>query len=179
MKFENDFIIFIISHERAETMTTYKLLQKMQCKYPIYIVIDSEDKQKELYEKMYNSLIVFDKEKYIEKTDTIDNFKKRTSAVYARNFCIDKAKEMKKRFFAILDDDLKCFRQRYDKNGVLKTKDHTDINKIFDIYLTFLGCSQNIGGIGMRKSWRLHWWNKRTCQRRNKKRLQSSYVAKK
>lgn len=154
MKFENDFIIFIISHERAETMTTYKLLQKMQCKYPIYIVIDNEDKQKELYEKKYSSLIVFDKNEYLEKTDTIDNFKKKTSAVYARNFCIDKAKEMKKKYFAIFDDDITDIRIRYPKDGKLASFLIKDITKVIDIYVDFLEKSK-CAGTGFGQTWGL------------------------
>lgn len=154
MKYKDNFVIFIISHGRAETMTTYNILKSMGCQYPIYIVIDDTDKQIDLYKKKYENVIVFDKEEQYQKTDTIDNFHNLVSAVYARNFCIDKAKEMGVKFFSIMDDDITNICIRYIDGDKLRSHKIKNIDKVIDIYLNVLDTT-NLFATGFGHSWGL------------------------
>lgn len=59
----NEVPVFIISHERAETMTTYEVLNACGYTGQIFIVIDDKDKQIDLYRELYKEkIIVFSKD---------------------------------------------------------------------------------------------------------------------
>ena len=58
----DNFAIFILSHMRAEKVITYKTLIKANYTGKIYIIIDNEDEQKNLYLKKFgDKVIIFDK----------------------------------------------------------------------------------------------------------------------
>lgn len=82
-----DFAVFIITHGRVNEQKTLQAL--LDCNYTgkIYLVIDNLDSQMLDYiEKYKDMVIVFDKEKIYQETDTMDNFHSVANAVYARNF---------------------------------------------------------------------------------------------
>ena len=143
-----DFVIFIITHERANEQKTLKALLERNYKGKIYLVVDNLDKQMMDYvEKYKGQVIVFDKEQMHKITNTMDNFHNLSSAVYARNFVQEYAKKYNIEYYAIFDDDIEYFCYRYNNFGFLSRKELTDINKIFDIYINFLKTT-NIAGIG-------------------------------
>jgi len=81
-------------------------------------MIDDEDKQADEYKKLYgNQVIVFNKQKAIDYTDSGDNFQKRNSVVYARNWNFVVAKQMGIDYFLQLDDDYKAFFNTFDNQG--------------------------------------------------------------
>lgn len=161
-----DFAVFILSHGRANNVITIKTLRDIGYTGDIYIIIDNEDKQKEDYEKLKDvkKVIVFNKEKEMERTDTADNFKDHRLVVYARNKCHDIARELGLTYFLELDDDYTGFGIRYDNNGLLSRKKIHNADKLFNDFIKFLDTSNAltvafaqggdfIGGIGS-KVWK-------------------------
>ena len=85
-----DFAVFILSHGRADTISTYKALRDGGYTGRTYVVIDNEDDQEELYrQKFGDDIIQFDKRDYLEKTDLGDLDTDRRIGVFARNFIQD------------------------------------------------------------------------------------------
>ena len=119
-------------------MTTYKELMKRKCKSPVYIIIDNQDKQIEEYKQKYENVVIFNKEEMYQQTDTVDNFHRLTSAVYARNYCLKLAKLLNLKYFAMLDDDITRFCVKYAENGKMIYKDLKDIEKAFELYINYM-----------------------------------------
>ena len=71
---KKDYAVFILSHGRARDIKTVKTLKKFGYTGEWFVVIDDLDKQRHLYETKFdkNRLIVFDKKKVAEQTDTGD-----------------------------------------------------------------------------------------------------------
>lgn len=130
--------VFIISHGRADNQLTLNALRKCGYNDGVFIVIDNLDEQKDLYLEKYDNVLVFDKEEYYNKSDSMDNFHILSSALYARNFCLDKAKELGLDYIVLLDDDLKSFNMRYNNDGKLSKKEIKDINKIFLSFIEYM-----------------------------------------
>lgn len=119
----NDFAVFILTHGRSDRVVTYKTLRDSGYTGQIYLLVDNEDKQIQQYKKIYkDQVIVFDKQKAIDFTDSGDNFKKRNSVVYARNWNFIVAKDLGLKYFWQLDDDYNTFRHTVDENRTYITK---------------------------------------------------------
>lgn len=117
---DKNFAVFILSHGRAKTITTYKALRTHGYTGPLYVVIDNEDDQEPLYrEKFGQDIIQFDKRDYIPITDLGDLDDDRRIGVFARNFIQDKAAEMGYDYHLQMDDDMEGFTWRTIKNGRL------------------------------------------------------------
>lgn len=102
--------VFILTHGRADRVYTYDALRKAGYTGRIYLMVDDEDKQVEDYRKRYgDQVIVFCKQDAVDITDSGDNFKKRNSVVYARNWNFVVAKELGLDYFWQLDDDYSSF----------------------------------------------------------------------
>ncbi len=108
---KKEFCIFILTHGRPNNVITYNTLKKAKCKYPIYLIIDNEDKYGEDYIKKFGkeNVIVFDKLKESKTFDTADNFDNRKTIVYARNASFNIAKKLGFKYFLQLDDDYTQF----------------------------------------------------------------------
>jgi hypothetical protein len=118
MTMKHNFAIFILTHGRANNVITYKVLRKQGYTGKIYLMVDDEDNQIEDYKKLYDKqVIVFNKQQAIDYTDSGDNFKKRNSVVYARNWNFVVAKELQIDYFLQLDDDYTIFCHTADNNG--------------------------------------------------------------
>ena len=134
-----DYAVFILSHGRANNMKTLKSLKDCGYTGKIYIIIDNEDKQRDLYEKLdCTKVIIFDKKEEMKKTDTIDNYGDHRLVVYARNKCHDIAKELGLTYFLVLDDDYTGFYFRYGKDGKLKAKKMENFDEVVNIMIKFL-----------------------------------------
>lgn len=106
----HNFAVFILTHGRAEKVITYDALRKCGYTGKIYLLVDSFDKQIKQYKANYGEqVIVFDKQKAIDMTDSGDNQKKHNSVVYARNYNFVVAKELGIDYFLQLDDDYSNF----------------------------------------------------------------------
>ena len=90
----NDFAIFILTHGRAKTISTYRALRDGGYTGKVYIVIDNEDNQEDLYRQKFGDMVIqFDKRDYLAKTDLGDLDDDRRIGVFARNFIQDEAIE--------------------------------------------------------------------------------------
>ena len=138
-KKNNTFAVFIISHKRAESLLTLKSLYEANYSGDIYIIVDDQDEQLEIYKEKYgDKVIVFSKQEMYKKTDTVDNFNKLESAVYSRNFCFELAKKLDIEYFLLIDDDIQHFQIRYVKNGKLKGKRVKDFDKVLELLIELL-----------------------------------------
>jgi hypothetical protein len=138
---KNNFAVFILTHGRANNVITYSTLRKQGYTGKIYLMIDDEDKQQDEYKKIYgNQVIVFKKQDAIDFTDSGDNFKKRNSVVYARNWNFVIAKEMGIDYFLQLDDDYGHFYNTIDNKGnyITSHRKLNDFDSICDAFIDFL-----------------------------------------
>jgi hypothetical protein len=136
----SDFAVFILTHGRANNVKTYARLRNSGYTGKIYLILDDEDDQRAEYEKKYpDEIIVFNKQDAIDKTDSGDNFNKRNSVVYARNYSFEIAKNNNIKYFLQLDDDYSQFRYTFDndKNYITKQININDLDKIIEAMLEF------------------------------------------
>lgn len=135
---KNNYAVYIISHKRPK-VETLKALEKAGYTGDYFIVIDDTDPTIEEYKSSYGEhLLVFNKEKIWENTDTIDNFKIMTCCTYPRNFCIKSAKEKGYKYLINFDDDIKSFGMRYVKDNKLLSAKIKDIGRVFEAYIEFM-----------------------------------------
>ena len=157
---KNKFAVFILSHGRAENVITVQTLRNCGYTGDIYIIIDDEDKQGDLYKKIYgDKVIVFSKKEMDGTFDIGDNFNDRRVVVYARNKCHDIAKSLGLDYFLELDDDYNSFCYRYEENDMLRKIEIKNLDKLFEKCVNFLEVSNAhaiafaqggdyIGGVG-------------------------------
>ena len=155
----NDFAVFILSHGRADTITTYKALRDGGYTGRTYVVIDNEDDQEELYrQKFGDDIIQFDKRDYLEKTDLGDLDTDRRIGVFARNFIQDEAKRLGYKFHLQLDDDVHGFTYRFAQGKVLRALHCSHLDEVFSgmveymketpiTSLSFALSAYNMGGV--------------------------------
>lgn len=133
------FAIFILSHGRAETITTFNAMRRGGYTGDMFVVIDNEDDQEPIYRKKFgDNIIQFDKRDYVEKTDLGDLDDDRRIGVFARNFIQDKAQEMGYKYHLQLDDDIHGITIRYVKNDKLCCHTLTNIDRIIDAMLDYM-----------------------------------------
>jgi len=113
-----NFGIFILSHQRANNVITLRALERTNNTYPWWLIIDNEDPQLDEYLSRFGNdrVIVFDKSKYDQVSDTGDSLRKRNSPLWARNAAFDIAKELKLEYFLVLDDDYVRINHRFIVN---------------------------------------------------------------
>lgn len=105
----SDFVVFILTHGRADSVITDKTLRKCGYTGPIVYVIDNEDKAAAEYYARYKNVVMFDKPKIAKTFDEADNFDDRRAIVYARNACFQIARKLGYKYFIELDDDYDVF----------------------------------------------------------------------
>lgn len=122
-EYEN-FATFILSHGRADNVITYNTLRRQNYTGKIYIIVDDEDETIKEYKKLYkDEVIVFNKQKAIDMTDSADVLNKRNSVVYARNYAYKIAEQLGLDCFLELDDDYSIFTNVFDNDRNYITKD--------------------------------------------------------
>lgn len=106
----DDYIVFILTHGRADNVVTYKTLLDQGYTGRVGFVIDDEDKQADKYRYNFGAenVFVFNKAKIAETFDEVHKADRRT-VVYARNACFDIANELGIKYFIELDDDYGYF----------------------------------------------------------------------
>lgn len=157
----NDFAVFILSNNRANSVRTLDTLLKENYTGKYYIIIDNEDKQIDDYYNKFGKehIIVFDKQKKASDCDTFDNLDKRNTVLFARNSCHEIAKSLGLKYFLELDDDYNIFRFRFSNGQKLISMEVMDMDSIINSMLEFLEVSgvltvafsqtgDFIGGIG-------------------------------
>tara|TARA_R100001510_G_C7630010_1_gene189049 strand:- start:56 stop:886 length:831 start_codon:yes stop_codon:yes gene_type:complete len=133
----NDFVVFILSHGRANNIYTIQTLLKHGYTGKIVVVIDNEDKTKDEYFTKYDNVEVFDKKQISKTFDEADNFNDRRSIVYARNACFDIAKKLGYKYFMQLDDDYTYFEYRIYNNERQKPINIYSLDAVFLALLDF------------------------------------------
>lgn len=133
--------IFIITHGRPFNQRTLQTLHNLGYKGKIYLVLDDEDNTIDDYVKTYgaDNILVFNKEHYINTTDTGLHEPYRKFAVFARNAVEDLALDLELDYFMVFDDDITNFRIRYDLNGSLKSFSLCGIiDDVFNLCIEFM-----------------------------------------
>ena len=112
------------------------------------MLVDNMDPQLEEYKRLYGDIvIVFDKAKYMEQVDTVDNFNNPRSVVYARNAVYDIAEQKELKYFAQFDDDIGSFKLRYVDDGKLKGRQITRLDDVI-IAMIFMLNSEHVVSVG-------------------------------
>lgn len=134
-----NFAVMICTHGRPDRQLTFETLRKSGYTGKIILIVDDEDKSKSDYVHRYNNdVVVFNKQRYIDKSDTGTNEDQRKCILYAKNFCEDYAKELNFDAFVIADDDIRKFRYRYIENDKLKGLDVKDLDSAINLYIEFM-----------------------------------------
>lgn len=133
----NDFVIFILSHGRANNIYTINSLRKHGYSGKIIIVIDNEDKTADEYYKLYENVEMFDKKEISKTFDECDNFEDRRAIIYARNACFDIAKKLGIKYFIEMDDDYTYFGYRIYSNENQKPKNVFNLDSVLLLLLDF------------------------------------------
>lgn len=117
----NDYCVFIPTHKRADNVETYRTLREGGYDGLIYLVVDDQDPDLELYKKKYKKqVLVFSKDEIAQRTDVADNFQDRKGVIFARNKIPELAKEVGVKYYLVLDDDYNRFSYRRCYGDVLR-----------------------------------------------------------
>lgn len=139
----NDFAVFILTHGRADSVATMRALEKGGYTGKWYMIIDNEDDEADLYRGNFGSdhVVMFDKQRAYDRTDTMDNFNEHRAIVYARNESFRIAKNLGLKYFLMLDDDYKEIDFRFREGEKLAAKPARNLDRIFEDMLRFLDAS--------------------------------------
>lgn len=146
----NNYAHFIASYGKPENILTLSALQRVNTKYPIYIVVGTDDPKLEQYKQMYDNLIVFDKADYRDKIDCIGSYITSDKiCTYSRLAIYDYAKTHCIKFVGYMFDDIKKFRLRYESSDdKIRSVKEFDIDRIIDMYINLLNSSKDIYIVG-------------------------------
>ena len=137
---ENDFIVFVLSHENVGRLITIESLQRHGYSGKYYVVLDDSDSEIEQYKSRFgeDKILLFNKD---EIADTFDEFGKhignRNTVVYARNACFKLAEQLGYTYFIELDDDYREFNFRFEDDGKLKVLAPTNMDEVFKALLDY------------------------------------------
>lgn len=134
-----DFAIFILTHNRADNVVTYKLLKKVGYTGRIVYIIDDEDEQISKYIKNFGekNIVIFNKKEAEKRFDVMDNFDDYRAVVYARNQCFPIAEKLGIRYFMMLDDDYNGIAYSYDKDLNFKHRSVNNLDSVLDKLIDF------------------------------------------
>ena len=138
-EFHDCFVVFILTHGRADNVETYRTCRLRGYNGRIVLVIDDEDEQVKKYKERYGeeNCYIFCKREYIQKSDEIARGDTR-SALYARNACFDIARELGYRYFIELDDDYQGFSWKFDNNGRYKQRIMCNLDLVWRRMLEYM-----------------------------------------
>lgn len=140
MKDNQDFAVFILTHGRATNVLTYKTLRRQGYTGRIVLMVDDEDEAVNEYKEIFpDQVYVFSKQEAINLTDSGDNFNKRNSVVFARNYNFVVAEKLGIKYFLQLDDDYTGFRFTFDndKNYITKHIAIKNLDSVIESLLKF------------------------------------------
>lgn len=139
----DDFAVFIITHGRAGHISTLKPLRNGNYTGKLYFLIDNEDDQADEYRRLYGAerVLVFDKQKAFEATDTMDITGERRAIIFARNAIFEIAKGLGLQYFLMLEDDFTAFMYRWVEDDKLAYADCRNLDALFSAMVDFLNDS--------------------------------------
>ena len=132
-----EFVVFILTHGRANNVSTVKSLKKHGYTGEIVIVIDNEDKTAKQYYNNFDNVEMFNKKEIAKTFDEYDNFGDRRAIIYARNACFDIAKKLGYKYFIQMDDDYIQFEYRIYNNKKQKPQKIKSLDNVFSNLLEF------------------------------------------
>lgn len=133
----NDFVAFILTHGRVNSVITDKTLRRCGYTGSIVYVVDNDDDQAEKYKKKFHHVSIFDKEAISKTFDEADNFDDRRTIIYARNACFQIAENLGFKYFIELDDDYDTFSFTYGRGGIVKQKTIKQLDRILEAMIRF------------------------------------------
>ena len=134
-----DLAVFICTHGRPDKQITYDWLKEHNCTYPVYLLVDSLDNTQDEYKRVFgDSVIVFDKPKYISNTDVVVPVDSHAGVVFARNAAIDIAHEMGYKYVLACDDDCTQFTYRYVEDGHLRSYEFENADDMISTITAFM-----------------------------------------
>lgn len=138
-----DFVVFILTHGRADNVYTYKALKQAGYTGRIILVIDNEDADADKYYSLYgeDNVYIFNKLSQALNVDAMGPDNDRKAILYARCACFDIAKNLGYKYFLELDDDYTNFRSRVVRGEHLGTEYIRKFDELVDIVLEFLDTS--------------------------------------
>lgn len=129
------FAVFIPTHKRADTIKSYDTLRMAGYTGKIILVVDNEDTDADKYLKKFgDNVIVFDKQKWYNKSDTMHTRYKPT-VLFARNFIIDFAKTNGYDYFVMMDDDISKLLHVYSVEDKLKKTEIDNLDIVFNLII--------------------------------------------
>lgn len=133
------FAVFITSHERADRVLTYTALRKSGYTHDIYVVIDDEDDIAAYKLNYGKEVLVFNKQTYIDKCDTVVPTTQRASVTYPRIFVEEKARDLGLDAFMVIDDDMPTFRYRWVEDGKVRSLSmKSGMDDVLNYYAQFI-----------------------------------------
>lgn len=147
---QNEFAVFIVTHGRPYTQKTLESLRAQGYTGDIWLVVDNEDNTRyKLYESYihaysHNYMWTFNKQYWVHRTECIVNTKSKATPVFARNASVELAKNMKYKYFAIMDDDVYNFSLKYEDEGHLRTHKIQNLDKLFSACCAFIDCGADL-----------------------------------
>lgn len=146
-----DFVVFILTHGRADNVRTYETLKRQNYRGPVVFVIDDEDEQMARYFENFGeeNVEVFSKTEAARKFDRGDNFDKRGAIIYARNACFDIARKRGFRYFIELDDDDTSFSYRFNENLDFVETRIDNVEEVWRKMLDYFKATPRLSSIAM------------------------------
>jgi hypothetical protein len=138
----NDFVVFILSHGRADNVYTLKTLRDYGYTGKVVIVIDNEDKTADNYYKRFEDVEIFNKKEIAQTFDEYDNFEDRRAIIYARNVCFEIAKKLGYKYFIQMDDDYTYFEYRIYNESRQKPQKIKNLDNVLLALLDFYKSTQ-------------------------------------
>lgn len=144
----------ICTHGRPNAQHTYETLRKSGYTGSIIFIVDNEDDTvEELLHNYKDANLLcrcFDKQYFIDISDTGTIENQRKCILYAKNYCEVLARELKLQAFIIADDDILNFRYRYPEDGKLKSQKITkNMDSVIEAYIqAMLDCDMTATGFG-------------------------------
>ena len=142
--------VFILTHRRPDKVKTYSTLRKSGYTGQIYIIVDDEDPSLPEYKKTYGSeVIVFDKKKSFESTDSLDNFPEMNTVLYARNATPLIAHKLGLDYHLDLDDDYSDFMYKFDGKGFYRHYNTSKLDQCISELIKFMDSAHIVDCICM------------------------------
>ena len=147
----DDFVVFVLTHGRADNVKTAATLERCKYKGPVVYVVDDEDAQLPRYIENFGAenVEIFNKDEIAKRFDRGDNFGKKGAIIYARNVCFEIARKRGYKYFIELDDDYTSFSFRFNDKLDFVASSIKDLEKTWSIMLEYFKNTPGITTIAM------------------------------
>lgn len=146
-----NFVVFILTHGRADNVKTAETLKKCNYKGPVVYVVDDEDAQLPKYIENFGeeNVEIFNKDEIAKRFDRGDNFGKKGAIIFARNVCFEIARKRGYKYFIELDDDYTSFSFKFNDKLDFVATPIKDIEVIWSEMLEYYKKTTSLTTIAM------------------------------